>query len=385
MKTRSYPLRALYQRIEQRGREDLPLLSVYRELGVVPREGRDDNHNVASEDLSSYKVVKPGDLVLNKMKTWQGSLGVSNYEGIVSPAYFIGRKVGDVEDRFMHHLLRSAPLIAQYGARSKGIRPGQWDLPWDEFAAIRVGIPSFEDQVRIADFLDKETKRIDVLIDKKKELIGLLDTRSRSLFANELQSLQSSGSIQQFPLFAVAREVKNKNSLGLVTDRLSLSHGRIVPKSIESGDGLVPESYDTYNIVGTGDVVLRLTDLQNDQKSLRTGLVETPGIITSAYVTLRTSNLVSGRFLWLVLAGYDNLKRFYELGGGVRQSMKFDELRRLLIPVPSRAQQEQIIEKVMGLRSKSFATSELLEEQIEKLVERRQALITAAVSGQLEI
>jgi len=385
VKTRSYPLRALYQRIEQRGREDLPLLSVYRELGVVPREGRDDNHNVASEDLSSYKVVKPGDLVLNKMKTWQGSLGVSNYEGIVSPAYFIGRKVGDVEDRFMHHLLRSAPLIAQYGARSKGIRPGQWDLPWDEFAAIRVGIPSFEDQVRIADFLDKETKRIDVLIDKKKELIGLLDTRSRSLFANELQSLQSSGSIQQFPLFAVAREVKNKNSLGLVTDRLSLSHGRIVPKSIESGDGLVPESYDTYNIVGTGDVVLRLTDLQNDQKSLRTGLVETPGIITSAYVTLRTSNLVSGRFLWLVLAGYDNLKRFYELGGGVRQSMKFDELRRLLIPVPSRAQQEQIIEKVMGLRSKSFATSELLEEQIEKLVERRQALITAAVSGQLEI
>ena len=187
MKTTSFPLRALYQRVEQRGREDLPLLSVYRELGVVPREGRDDNHNVASEDLSSYKVVKPGDLVLNKMKTWQGSLGVSNYEGIVSPAYFIGRKVGNVEDRFMHHLLRSAPLIAQYGARSKGIRPGQWDLPWDEFAAIRVEIPSFEQQVRIADYLDSETKRIDDLIIKRKLLISLLRMRMKAVISKELQ------------------------------------------------------------------------------------------------------------------------------------------------------------------------------------------------------
>src|ERR1019366_461540 len=110
MSSEMTPIGRIYRRVEERGREDLPLLSVYRELGVVPREGRDDNHNVASEDLSTYKFVRPGDLVVNKMKTWQGSLGVSAYEGIVSPAYFIGRKIDDVDDAFMHHLLRSAPL-----------------------------------------------------------------------------------------------------------------------------------------------------------------------------------------------------------------------------------------------------------------------------------
>jgi type I restriction enzyme S subunit len=138
---RVVPLRAIYQRIELRGRAELPLLSVYRDHGVVPRDERDDNNNRPSEDLSTYKYVRPGDLVVNKMKTWQGSLAVSGYEGIVSPAYFVGRRVSDVDDRFMHHLLRSMPMIAQYGARSKGSRPSQWDLPWDEFAAIKVLLP----------------------------------------------------------------------------------------------------------------------------------------------------------------------------------------------------------------------------------------------------
>ena len=119
------PLRAIYRRVEARDRADLQLLSVYRDLGVVPRAGRDDNFNKASDDLSAYKVVLPGDLVLNKMKTWQGSLGVSAFEGIVSPAYFVGRRIAEVDDRFMHHLLRSAPLIAEYGARSMGSALGR--------------------------------------------------------------------------------------------------------------------------------------------------------------------------------------------------------------------------------------------------------------------
>ena len=120
---RSVPLGALFARVEDRGRPDLPLLSVYRELGVVPRAGRDDNHNRPSDDLDSYKVVRKGDLVVNKMKTWQGSLGVSEYIGIFSPAYFIGRPRAEFDRRFLHHLVRSGPMIAQYGARSKGIRP----------------------------------------------------------------------------------------------------------------------------------------------------------------------------------------------------------------------------------------------------------------------
>ena len=175
------PLWSLYRRIEQSGRPDLPLLSVYRDHGVLPRDGREDNFNKPSEDLSRYKVVRPGDLVVNKMKTWQGSLAVSDHEGIVSPAYFVAHRVEDVDDRFMHHLLRSQPMIAEYGARSKGIRPSQWDLPWSEFASIKVHVPSAEKQRAIADYLDTETAHIDALITKKRRLIDLLAERRQAL------------------------------------------------------------------------------------------------------------------------------------------------------------------------------------------------------------
>ena len=175
------PLRALYRRVEQFGCPDLPLLSVYRDHGVIPRTGRVDNYNKPSADLSGHKVVQRGDLVINKMKTWQGSLGVSDFEGIVSPAYFVGQPIGDVVDRFMHHLLRSRRLIAEYGARSKGIRPSQWDLPWDNFASIKVRLPPLEVQQAIADYLDLETARIDSLISKKRRLGILLASRLMSL------------------------------------------------------------------------------------------------------------------------------------------------------------------------------------------------------------
>ena len=177
------PLKALYRRRETTGRPELPLLSVYRDLGVVAREGRDDNWNKPGDDLSAYRVVRPGDLVLNKMKTWQGSLGVSAMEGIVSPAYFVCKQVARGEPRFLHHLLRSQPLINEYGKRSKGIRPSQWDLPWDEFREIKVQIPPLVTQRAIADYLDAETARIDALIEKKRRMVELLREKRIALIS----------------------------------------------------------------------------------------------------------------------------------------------------------------------------------------------------------
>ena len=90
----------------------------------------------------------------------------------------------------MHHLLRSQPLIAEYGARSKGIRPAQWDLPWDEFASIKVRLPHADTQRAIADYLDIETGRIDALISKKRRMIELLVERARSAVVERLGSLE---------------------------------------------------------------------------------------------------------------------------------------------------------------------------------------------------
>ena len=91
----------------EKGCPDAPGLSLYRDFGVVPKDSRNDNHNVTSLDTSNYKVVDIGDLVINKMKAWQGSMAVSDYRGIVSPAYHVCSITSNkVNKRYLHHLLR---------------------------------------------------------------------------------------------------------------------------------------------------------------------------------------------------------------------------------------------------------------------------------------
>lgn len=177
-----------YSRTKETDRADMQLLSVYRDYGVIPKDSRDDNHNNASEDLSTYQVVREGDLVINKMKAWQGSLGISVHEGIVSPAYFVLRPVTEYtksyQKQFFHYLLRSQIYFAEYEKRSKGIRINQWDLPYEEFKTISVLLPNVATQRAIAAFLDAETARIDGLIKDYEDLIELLKEKRQTLISH---------------------------------------------------------------------------------------------------------------------------------------------------------------------------------------------------------
>jgi type I restriction enzyme S subunit len=149
---------------------------------------------------------------------------------------------------------------------------------------------------------------------------------------------------KQTPLGYCVTEVKKKNAGGREENLLSLSYGNIIRRDIATADGLLPESFDSYNVISPGDTVLRLTDLQNDQRSLRVGLVEEVGIITSAYVTIRPSKVVHPKFLNYFLKHMDFRKDFYALGAGVRQSLKFDELRSVKVPVPTLTEQKVIVD-----------------------------------------
>ena len=174
MRTR---LRFLLKERDLRGAVDEQVLSVYRDHGVVPKGERSDNFNKTPEDLSMYKLVLRGDVVVNKMKAWQGSIAVSDHRGIVSGDYLVCSTHSDADTRFLHHLLRSRHLIDEYALRSKGIRPSQWRLYWEDLADVEVDLPSITRQRAIADFLDRETARIDALITKKRRMIDTLEER----------------------------------------------------------------------------------------------------------------------------------------------------------------------------------------------------------------
>lgn len=156
----------------EKGCPDAPVLSLYRDFGVVPKDSRNDNHNVTSLDTSNYKVVDIGDLVINKMKAWQGSMAVSDYRGIVSPAYHVCSITSNkVNKRYLHHLLRNPAYLPEYARLSTGMRIGQWDLGFDDFKNIPFLIPPLDEQAKIADYLDNGCASLDVMLTKTRSSI----------------------------------------------------------------------------------------------------------------------------------------------------------------------------------------------------------------------
>ena len=158
-------------------------LSVYRDYGVIKRDSRNDNYNRVSEDTSNYKLVEPGDFVFNKMKCWQGSLGISEYRGIVSPAYTVCKPKRPFHGKYLHYLLRSRSYIQEFNRLSYGVRSGQWELRFEDFKEIVVPYPPDREQTQIVNFLDRKTAHIDELIFEEQRSIELLKEYRQSLIS----------------------------------------------------------------------------------------------------------------------------------------------------------------------------------------------------------
>lgn len=184
-------------------------------------------------------------------------------------------------------------------------------------------------------------------------------------------------------LFQIVSQVKCKNINGQETNLLSLSYGKIKRKNIETTEGLLPASFKGYNIVEPGDIVLRLTDLQNDHTSLRVGKVRERGIITSAYVTLRPFQGES-QYLYYALHAYDLKKGFYGMGAGVRQGLTFTEAKMIEIPFPAMEIQLAIADY---LDEKCGAIDEIIEQAkatIEEYKAWKSSVIFEAVTKGLD-
>ena len=187
-------------------------------------------------------------------------------------------------------------------------------------------------------------------------------------------------------LLKLFKDRKCPNKGNVENNVLSLSYGNIKRRNTETNIGLLPESFESYNIIEPNNIVLRLTDLQNDHKSLRCGLVKERGIITSAYITLELKDSKqSANYFYRLLHTFDIEKGFYGMGAGVRQSLKFEgELCNLYIIKPPVLEQQQIADY---LDKKCGEIDEVIDKQkavIEKLKEYKQSIITEAVTKGLD-
>lgn len=181
-------------------------------------------------------------------------------------------------------------------------------------------------------------------------------------------------------LFQIFNQVKCKNAGLVETNLLSLSYGRIKRKSIDTVEGLLPESFDGYNIVEENDIVLRLTDLQNDHTSLRVGRCTERGIITSAYLTIRPYAGLNSNFLYYALHSFDICKGFYGMGAGVRQGLNWEGVKHLKLAIPNFDEQSRIC----GFLDRRCAEIDSVIAQTQKTIEEykalKQSIITEAVT-----
>ena len=185
-------------------------------------------------------------------------------------------------------------------------------------------------------------------------------------------------------LLSLFKEHKDRNKNLEEQNLLSLSYGKIKRKDINNNDGLLPASFETYNIVENGDIVFRLTDLQNDKRSLRTGIVTQRGIITSAYVTIRPKIKLDSRFYHYLYHMYDICKVFYGMGDGVRQGMGFEDLKNIPTLIPPLKTQQKIADYLDDKCGEIDATIAKQKESIEKLKAYKQSLISETVTKGLD-
>lgn len=301
---------------------------------------------------------------------------------------------------FLSYLFQSNNWRAQIRTRVNGVK--LYSVNRSHLRRCKLLVPPPEEQKAIAEFLDNKTKQINELVFAKQKQIELLKEYKQAVIAKAVtQGINPKAKMKdsdiswigQIPehwdvnyLFQKAKEhfISNKNIHH--QNLLSLSYGRIVQKNINSTEGLLPESFDTYQIVENGNVVLRLTDLQNDHRSLRVGLVTQEGIITSAYVALEVLNeTLNSEYFYFQLHTFDIKKMFYGMGGGLRQNLNYNELKKIKIAVPPLEEQSQIVafikEKVSAIDSQIAS----VEKQIANLNEYKQSLISDVVTGKVKV
>lgn len=365
-------------------------------MGVVPQLAT----AVKTDAGDNRKLVRAGDFVINSRSDRKGSCGVSNRDGSVSLINIILTPRSEWNNRYVHYLMRSHPFSEEYYRYGRGIVSDLWTTRFSEMKSILLPVPPREEQDQIVRFLDWKVSSINKLIAIRRRKIIELEELKRSRIGHLIMGQSDAVSqrdtsvswVKSIPshwaekaLIQFAEEQLIKNT-GMIEDNLlSLSYGKIINKDINTTDGLLPASFEGYQIVYNGNIVLRLTDLQNDHRSLRTGLVTQTGIITSAYTCLKTREGILPEYLQLQLHVADLCKVFYGMGGGVRQSIGFKDIRGMVIAIPPLDEQREILERV-------HITIEPIDRIIQKynhiitlLEELKYRLISDTVTGKIDV
>ncbi|MGW8812997.1 hypothetical protein [Gordonia terrae] len=376
---------------------ELPLMSVSQTRGVIRRSELTDAPPRA-ESLDSYKVCRRNDIVFNKMSIRAGAMGVTSEDGLVTYHYEVMRPREGTDPHFIAYLMKSSWFTEELIKRERGIGAGDQanvrttEVPFSVLKTIDAYIPAYAAQRAIADYLDRETARIDTLIEEQQRLIEMLGERRSAVIAH---ATAQGVNIELRRVIAALRQGWSPNCESWPADGIAewgvlkvgcANTGRFNPaenKRLPDNETPRPEL-----AVRKGELVMSRSNSKD--------LVGAAAVVEGEYPRLLLSDLTYG----LTLSDdADPTYVAYALGSrGVRaqisaaskgmshsmQKISQRDIRELRVPLPSLDEQRHVATYLNGQTAKIDTTIAETERFIELSRERRSALITAAVTGQID-
>lgn len=380
-------LRQILTACSEKNHPDMPLLSVVREKGVIVRNIDDKNHNYVPDDLSNYKLVKRGQFAVNKMKAWQGSYGVSQHDGIVSPAYFVFNINHDMNHDFFDKAIRSKIYVNYFGQASDGIRVGQWDLSMKRLRDIPFCLPPREEQEQIVRFLDWKVSAIDKLIATYKKEITCLEELSQAQIDTTISHLASNPSILKKlkRITACNRSTLDESTpydylfryvdISSVDAKHGITHYEktVFGKSPSRARRIV---HKDDLIVSTVRTYLRAIAKIEDDDNV---------IVSTGFAVITPQNVDSGYLECLFKSNLFCDEVVRRSIGVSYPSINTSALMDISVPIPSFDTQIDIGKRLTAQRKKINRYIEYKKQQISNLNELKTRLISDAVTGKIDV
>jgi restriction endonuclease S subunit len=401
----------LYREAIEQGEEHLPILSVSIHSGVSDEEASPDESDrkiTRSDDRTKYKKVLPGDLVYNMMRAWQGGFGAVQVPGMVSPAYVVARPRGDASSRYIELLLRTPGAVEEMRRLSRGITDFRLRLYWDEFKSIRVSVPPPIEREAILALLDRETAKIDALINEQRRLIVLLKEKRQAVISHAVTkgldphaTMKDSG-IEWLGEVPAHWTVKPLKRIGMFnagagfpheeqgTEGAELSFHKVNALGKAGPDGILPSSDDSISrdtatrlrafIFPAGSIVFAKIGAALLLGRIRQ--LDAPACLDNNMMGLIVGDQNNADFVRRIMT----LVRFDLIANpGTVPSLNEGQIANVSFAFPPPAEQKAI---AGFLLSQLGRFDELMAEAgraIHLLIERRAALISAAVTGKIDV
>ncbi|MFJ3616041.1 restriction endonuclease subunit S [Streptomyces hydrogenans] len=384
------PLWSMYERIKDIDHPDEQMLSVFRDYGVIAKDSR-DNTNQTADNRSIYQLVHPGWLVTNRMKAWQGSVGISRLRGIVSGHYICFAPRHEENHDYLNWLFRSPPYTAGYKTISRGVRPGQAEIDNDHYRLLPVIVPPLPEQKAIAAYLDRETEQIETLINEQQRLMEMLRERRQAVIDHAFAELPEERiQLRRFTRFLTSGSrgwgAYYSDSGGIFIRIGNLPRGSLSLGGEVQHVDLPPDVNEGCRTrVEIGDLLFSITAYIG---SVAVVDERWTGSYVSQHVALcRLDRSVldpefTGYFM-LTTEGQDQLSE--GAVGGTKVQLALDDIRVLRVAVPPLDDQRQIVKHLNRETCRIDTLIAESERLIELSKERRAALISAAVTGQIKV